>query len=144
MKKGFTLVEMLIVVIIIGIIAAVTLPNFTNMSSRNNTAKAKADIRSLQVALESFYLYNSSAYPAALANLTTAVPTIIRSVPKDPYSPAKAVYGYGRSSNAKYYVVYSVGPGGNGSASVSDAGTLSESNGASCIYVSNVQEDTQP
>jgi len=144
MKKGFTLIEILLVVVIIGIIAAIGVPNFSKFSSRNNTAKAKADIRSLQVAVENYYLYNNGAYPPALSNLTAAVPTIIRSIPKDPYSGSGAVYGYNRSPNTKYYVIYSAGPERNGSASVTDAGDLAESGGASCIYVSNIQEDAAP
>jgi len=144
MKKGFTVVEMLLVIIIIGIIAAVAIPNFSKFTTRNNTAKAKADIRSLQVAVENYYLYNSSSYPAALTNLTTATPVILRSIPKDPYSSSGAAYGYSRSPNAKYYAIYSVGPAQSGGASVTDAGVLTESNGASCIYVSNIQEDAQP
>ena len=144
MRKGFTLIEILLVIIIIGIIAAVAIPSFTNMTTRNNTAKAKADLRSLQVAVENYYLYNASAYPPALSNLTATTPIIIRSIPKDPYSSSQAVYGYGRSPNAKYYVIYSVGPDRSGSASVTDAGVLTESGGASCIYVSNIQEDATP
>lgn len=144
MKKGFTLVEIMVVVVIIAVIAAVSLPNFNRISVTNNTAKAKADIKSLQMAVESCYLNNKSAYPAALADITTAVPVIVRSIPTDPFSPSKAVYGYNRSPGAKYYVIYSVGPGENGSAFVTDEGVLTEANGASCIYVSNIQEDTQP
>ena len=142
MKKGFTLIEILVVVIIIGIIAAVAMPNFRNVSSRNNTAKAKADIRALQIAVENYYLYNKSAYPSTLASLTTAVPSLLKSIPKDPFSGA--VYGYSRSSNGKYYAIYSAGPAKSGSASVTDAGVLTESGGSSCIYVSKIQEDTTP
>jgi prepilin-type N-terminal cleavage/methylation domain-containing protein len=144
MKKAFTLVEIMAVIMIIGIIIAISLPNFSRLTITNNTAKAKADIKSLQMAVENFYLYNKSAYPLALANLTTTVPTIVRSIPIDPFSSTKAVYRYNRSPNAKYYAIYSVGPQKNGSAAVSDAGVLTESSGASCIYVSNIQEDTQP
>lgn len=144
MKKGFTLVEIMVVVVIIAVIAAISLPNFNRIAVTNSTAKAKADIKSLQMAVENYYLNNKSAYPAALADITTAVPAIVRSLPADPFSSSKAVYGYSRSPGAKYYVIYSVGPAGNGSVSVTDAGVLAEVNGASCIYVSNMQEDTQP
>lgn len=145
MKKGFTVIEILIVVIIIGIIAMITVPNVSRFLSRGTTARAKADIRALQVAVENYYLYNNSAYPAALSSLTTATPVVLRSIPKDPYSAGGiAAYGYSRSPNAKYYVIYSAGPSKNGAASVNDAGVLAESNGSSCIYVSNVQEDALP
>lgn len=144
MKKGFTLVEILIVITIIGVIAAIAIPGLIGISSRNNTAKAKADLRSLQAATENYYLYNNGLYPAALADLTTTVPSIIKTIPKDPYSGTGAVYGYSSSPGRKYYAVYSVGPSKNGSISVTDAGVLTELNGSSCIYVSNIQEDTTP
>jgi hypothetical protein len=89
-------------------------------------------------------LFNSSAYPVELSNLTTSVPAVLKTLPTDPFSSANAVYGYNRSPNGKNYVIYSLGSEGNGSASVSDAGALAETNGASCIYVSNIQEDAQP
>jgi prepilin-type N-terminal cleavage/methylation domain-containing protein len=144
MKKAFTLIELMIVIALIGVIAAIAMPNFSRLSITNNTAKAKSDIRSLQMAVESYYLYNKSLYPAALTDLKAAVPTIVRSIPTDPFSSSKAVYGYNRSPNAKYYAIYSVGPKKDGSVSVSDAGVLTETDGASCIYVSNIQEDSQP
>lgn len=143
MKKGFTLIEVMLVVLIIGIISALALPNLKNISARNNTAKAKAELRALQIAVENYYLYHDSTCPAALSDLVTAVPIIIRKIPQDPYSKAGGVYGYAHSPNKKYYVVYSIGPSG-GSASVGDDGIVSESNGPSCIYVSNTQEDTTP
>jgi len=144
MKRGFTLLEVLLVLAIIGIIAGIAIPGLVNMSARNNNTKVKADIRSLQVALESYYLHNSSAYPSALSDITAAAPVIVKTLPKDPYSPSQAVYGYNRSPNAKYYVIFSAGPSGNGSASCNDSGVLTETNGASCIYVSNIQEDITP
>jgi len=134
----------MVVIVLISVIAAIAIPNFNRLSITNNTAKAKADIKSLQIAVESYYLYNKSAYPAALNDLTTASPVIVRSVPPDPFSSSKAAYGYVRSPNGKYYAIYSVGPRKDGSVSVSDNGDLTETDGASCIYVSNIQEDPQP
>lgn len=142
MKKAFTLIEILIVVLVIGIIAAVAIPSLNNVSARNNTAKAKADVRALQVAIENYYLYNNSLYPSSLSALTTAVPVIVKSLPNDPFSGT--AYAYNRSPNGKYFVVYSAGPSRGGSAYVSDAGTLTEADGANCIYASNIQEDAKP
>lgn len=144
MKKGFTLIEVMLVLVIIGMIAVVAIPTFKNMSVRNNTAKAKADLAALQIAVENYYLYHNGAYPSQLSDLETAVPRITRTIPKDPHSSAQAVYGYNTSSNKKYYVIYSVGPSGGGSAYVNDSGDLVESDGPNCIYVSNIQGDTTP
>jgi len=66
MKKGFTLIELLIVVAIIAILAAIAMPNFLEAQTRSKVARIKSDIRSIKVALESYFLdYNS--YPASYA-----------------------------------------------------------------------------
>jgi len=144
MKKGFTLAEVMIVIVILGILAAITIHNFSRISLNNKISKAKAGVRTLQVAVENYYLFNKSVYPVTLSDLTVSVPAVLRTLPTDPFSDASVAYGYNRSSNGKNYAIYSVGPDKNGSASVSDAGVLTEANGASCIYVSNIQEDSQP
>lgn len=58
MKKGFTLIELLIVVAIIGILAAIAVPNFLNAQIRAKVARAKAELRNLATALESYYVDN--------------------------------------------------------------------------------------
>ena len=143
-KNGFTLLEMMVVLFIIGLLSAITIPGLMRISLQKTTAKAKAELRVLQVAVESYYLYHNSTYPAELSELPTAVPTIVKAVVNDPFLSQPGIYGYNSSSNKKYYVIYSVGPSANGSASVSDEGVLTENNGSSCIHVSNIQEDAQP
>ncbi|MFH1741976.1 MAG: prepilin-type N-terminal cleavage/methylation domain-containing protein [bacterium] len=61
-SKAFTLIELLIVVAIIGILAAIAVPNFLNAQTRAKVARVKADLRSLGTALESYYLDNND-YP---------------------------------------------------------------------------------
>ncbi len=66
MKKGFTLIELLIVVAIIAILAAIAIPNFLQAQIRAKVSRAKADMRSMATAIESYYVdYN--AYPACTA-----------------------------------------------------------------------------
>ncbi len=57
---AFTLIELLIVVAIIGTLAAIALPNFLNAKIRANVARAKADFNSLGTALQSYYLDHQS------------------------------------------------------------------------------------
>lgn len=141
-KTGFTLVEILIVVALIGIILAIAAPNFRKAQTNSRTAKAKGELRALQTAVENYYIHHDSVYPASLSDLTTAVPKVINTVPTDPFSGGSYGYVRGGTGNA-YYVIYSVGPSGGGSASISGT-TVSESNGASCIFVSNAGDDTTP
>lgn len=61
-KTAFTLIELLIVVAIIGILAAIAVPNFLNAQVRAKVAKAQSEMKSLQLALESFFIDNNS-YP---------------------------------------------------------------------------------
>ena len=142
MRKGFTLTEIMVVIVVIAIVASIAIPNFSRISLNNKIAKSKAGLSTLQVAVENYYLFNQRSYPETLGQLTTTNSSVLKAVPTDPFSDT--AYGYHRSSNGKNYVIFSVGPEGNGSASVSDAEVLTEVNGSSCIYVSNVREDDRP
>lgn len=146
-KKGFTIIELLIVITVIAILVGIALPRFRGMQDEGNINKAKAELRTLQTAIESYYIHNANTYPTALSSLTSATPNIIgASLPTDPFN-GTSNYGYATdgASPVKYYVIYSVGTGGNGSASVSTAGVVTETNGSSCIYITNgSSKDTQP
>ncbi len=64
LRRGFTLIELLIVVAIIAILAAIAVPNFLEAQTRAKVSRAKADMRSLATAIES-YCVDSNAYPYA-------------------------------------------------------------------------------
>jgi general secretion pathway protein G len=60
--KAFTLIELLIVVAIIAILAAIAVPNFLEAQTRSKVSRAKADMRTYATGLESYYIDNNS-YP---------------------------------------------------------------------------------
>lgn len=81
-KKGFTIVELLVVIVVIAILVALTLPNLLSLQERARDDERKNDIKNVQSSLEAHYNDNNF-YPAALADLET---DYIEEVPTDPDS----------------------------------------------------------
>ncbi len=70
LKSGFTLVEIMIVVAIIALLAAIAIPNLLRAKVSANDALAKATVRSISTAAEAFATANSGNYPTAMTDLT--------------------------------------------------------------------------
>ena len=76
-NKGFSLIELLIVVAIILIIAAIAIPNLVRARMAANDSSAAASIRSIDTAeIAYFGAYQTIGFPAALATLGGAVPCV--------------------------------------------------------------------
>ena len=76
-NQGFTLVEIMIVVAIIALLAAIAIPNLLRAKISANDALAKSTLRSLSTAAETFATANTGNYPGDIASLTTASPPYI-------------------------------------------------------------------
>ena len=74
-KKGFTLIELMIVVAIIGILAAIAIPKFADLINKAKEGSTKGALSSVRSAIQVYYGDNEGWFPAAetptLASLTT-------------------------------------------------------------------------
>lgn len=117
---GFTLIEVMVVVVILGILAAIVVPRVMSRPDEARIVKAKQDIRALEGALN-LYKLDNYAYPStdqgleALAKKPTGSPEpknwkeggYIKSVPKDPWGDP---YQYLNPGTHGAIDIYSLGP----------------------------------
>ncbi len=129
-QTGFTLIEIMVVVVILGILAAVVVPRIMDRPDDARIAKARQDIRVLESAL-SLYRLDNYQYPSTQQGLDALVQKpggepaannwkaggYIKSLPKDPWG---AAYQYLQPGVKSELDIFSLGadgkPGGDGAA----------------------------
>ena len=73
MKKGFTLIELIIVIVILCVLAGIAFPKITQAYRTGNEGAAQANLKIISAAIEN-YVASRDAYPSAEGNLTGANP----------------------------------------------------------------------
>ena len=108
-ERGFTLIELMIVVAIIAILAGILIPNFVNARSQAQTAACESNLRAIATALELYYADNQ-VYPTASGAavqptlLTANGIAYLNNTPKDPAA---------QNGNATYTLTTVQAGGGN-------------------------------
>jgi prepilin-type N-terminal cleavage/methylation domain-containing protein len=126
-KTGFTLIELMIVVAIIGILAAIAIPQFANLVAKSQEGRTKANLGTIRSALSIYYGDSEGWYPVDTTSLTslTASGKYLASLPNSDLPKTTNSSGHGSinavvnaASDAAGWFYNNVGANGNGWGSV--------------------------
>ena len=113
-KAGFTLLELLVVIVIIGLLAGYVAPRYFSQVGRSEVQVARAQIESLEKALDQYRLDNRR-YPTSEEGLAAVQPYLKKTLPNDPWGRP---YNYRIPGDKAEYEIFSYGrdgkPGGTG------------------------------
>jgi general secretion pathway protein G len=118
-EQGFTLLEIMVVVVIIGLLAAVVAPSFMNQIDTAAANRARSDIRNIETALN-LYRLDNFRYPSTTEGLEALVtnpgeavaPNWRQSLPKMPIDPWERPYQYASPGQHGDFDVFTYGADG--------------------------------
>ncbi len=91
-QKGFTLIELVIIIVVLGILSAVAIPKYQDMSTQAKEASGRSSLSALRSGITIYYANQAvstgtAAWPS-LAQLGTVGTVMAQSIPKNPYQAA--------------------------------------------------------
>ena len=141
MKKGFTIIELVIVISVLIILIGIAIPRMKSMQQSGNIVKVRGELQALQAAMESYY--NNAATPHAYFPTTAtpcksyfvnATPQIITSPLYDPFASGSTTeYVATVSSNGLWYAFASVGTGKSVATTITPTGMVTQNPGNICV-----------
>jgi len=100
-KKGFTLIELMIVIAIIAILAAILVPNFLRARAQGQLTACKSNLKNIGTAMEMYSSDSQGRYPT---NLSLITPNYLKTIPTCA-SAGVATYSYVRTTVPDAYTV---------------------------------------
>ncbi|MEI7999068.1 MAG: hypothetical protein WCH62_06135 [Candidatus Omnitrophota bacterium] len=148
-KKGFTIIEILVIIAVLIILIGLAIPRFRAMQDNANIAKARGELQTLQAAVESYYITPPAgtlkAFPPSTVGisffLTGDVPLIVAAPIYDPWGAGGTTeYNYVLSANSRFYVIGCMGIDGaytSGALGIGSGGVVTKDPDDYCVTNGN-------
>jgi prepilin-type N-terminal cleavage/methylation domain-containing protein len=106
-KRGFTIVELLVVIVVIGILAAITIVSYTGIISKARDSSRAQAVESIQQMLEIYSIDNGGNYPACAGCTINGIASVLipkysSSLPDDPLSSTGQHIDYASNGDNEY------------------------------------------
>ena len=107
-RSGFTLIELMIVIAIIAILAAILVPNFVRARAQGHVTACKSNLKNIGTALEMYATDNQGRYPSPLGKLTSgSMGGYLKQIPTCPAASSDTyTASYKSTTNPDIFTVY--------------------------------------